>query len=324
MTEGRPAAKRTTKATATSTKGRPVEDVHLPPDPEAGINELQMRRLHGLFRSRLRLTDRADILEYLATRLGRPIRSRTELTRDEADNLIADLDRLPPAPAGGATITEVLSSVMNHVRAVGKDSQAPPILGGFHFRGVDAVVNAVAPALRDAGVVVMPEVLSVERVTTQSRQGATMLNVYVTTRYTFHGPAGDSLSTVVLGEAADAGDKATSKAQSVALRVALLQALMLPTDEPDPDTQGYERDQPPAEPPVAENSRAWPPKGESLLRLDDLAAQIGKTRADVTAKWRAAHGDLPVERLVDLTPDVLAGLADAVAARVEEMVRTQA
>lgn len=138
-------------------------------------------------------------------------------------------------------IVQALSRVMADVRAVGKDSQADAKIGGYKFRGVDAVVNAVGPALRRHGVIVMPEVLSVERVTTQSRQGASMLNVYVTTRFTFHGPAGDSLSTVVLGEAADAGDKATSKAQSVAFRVALLQALCLPTDDADPDAEGYER-----------------------------------------------------------------------------------
>ena len=39
----------------------------------------------------------------------------------------------------------------------------------------------------------------------------------------------------------DSGDKATPKAMSVAFRIALLQALALPTDEPDPDSYAYER-----------------------------------------------------------------------------------
>lgn len=143
-----------------------------------------------------------------------------------------------PAPDD---IAGILAAVSAEVGAIGKASKAPAALGGFSFRGVDAVVNAVHPVLTRYGVTVTPEVLDVERVTTQSKNGGTMLNVYVRTRFTFHGPAGDSLSATVLGEAADAGDKATSKAQSVALRVALLQVLMLPTDEPDPDAQGYER-----------------------------------------------------------------------------------
>ena len=48
--------------------------------------------------------------------------------------------------------------------------------------------------------------------------------------------------TRVAAEAWDSGDKAAPKAMSVAFRTALLQALALPTDDPDPDSQSYERD----------------------------------------------------------------------------------
>ena len=39
----------------------------------------------------------------------------------------------------------------------------------------------------------------------------------------------------------DVGDKGTPKAMSVAYRIVLLQMLCIPTDEPDPDSQSYER-----------------------------------------------------------------------------------
>lgn len=145
------------------------------------------------------------------------------------------------APVLHPTIIQALNAARAEVGAVRKDSKADPKLGGYQFRGVDAVVNATSGILAKHGVLVVPEVLAVERATTQSRQGASMLNVYVTTRFTFYGPAGDSVSATVLGEAADAGDKATAKAQSVALRVALLQTLLLPTDDVDPDAEGYQR-----------------------------------------------------------------------------------
>ncbi|STD70276.1 ERF family protein [Corynebacterium renale] len=53
----------------------------------------------------------------------------------------------------------------------------------------------------------------------------------------FTGPCGDQMKhpIVVFGEATDYQDKAVAKAHSVAYRTALLQALCLPTDEPDPD-----------------------------------------------------------------------------------------
>lgn len=137
-------------------------------------------------------------------------------------------------------INEALAQVMDDVRAVGKhDRNAHQ---NYNFRGIDAVVNAVGPALRTHHVVVLPRVLDVhtENVTV-GRNATTMRSVTVTVEYTFVGPEGDSLSAVSVGEAMDSGDKATPKAMSVALRTCLLQALMLPTDEPDPDSYSYDR-----------------------------------------------------------------------------------
>jgi hypothetical protein len=112
----------------------------------------------------------------------------------------------------------------------------------FSFRGIDAVLNAVGPVLRRHGVVVLPEVLSHSFETVEVGQKRSLMgHVIVHVAYTFVGPEGDSLRTVVLGEAMDSGDKAVPKAMSVAFRTALLQALALPTDEPDPDASTYER-----------------------------------------------------------------------------------
>lgn len=138
------------------------------------------------------------------------------------------------------SIVESLSAVMADVQAVRKGERNDQ--QGYSFRGIDAVVNAVGPALRAHGVVVLPvvedshyDVVEVGRNRTQMRQAT------VTVRYVFVGPAGDRLEAVSVGEAMDSGDKATPKAMSVAFRVALLQALCIPTDEADPDSQSYER-----------------------------------------------------------------------------------
>lgn len=141
------------------------------------------------------------------------------------------------------TIFEALANVMADVKAVGKNENAGSGNYGFKFRGIDAVINAVNPALKKHGVIVMPEVQSVEHevVTANGKQHK---SVFVTVKYTFYGPGGDSLSTVVAAEAMDSGDKGTTKAMSVAMRVALIQTLCLPTDEPDPDTQIYQREYP--------------------------------------------------------------------------------
>jgi hypothetical protein len=137
------------------------------------------------------------------------------------------------------TITEALSAVMNDVQAVAKKDRNTH--QNFNFRGIDAVVNAVGPALRKHGVVVVPEVQDVtyEKVSTTNNKPATACRLVVS--YTFH--KDDSyLSCTVAAEAWDHGDKAAPKAMSVAFRTALLQALALPTDEPDPDTHTYEQE----------------------------------------------------------------------------------
>lgn len=112
---------------------------------------------------------------------------------------------------------------------------------GFNFRGIDAVVNASSAALHKAGVVVVPRLLEKETRESRTSKGSVMCNVYLTVAYDFHGPEGDMITATVASESFDSGDKATAKAMSVALRTAMLQVLMLPTDEPDPDEHSYER-----------------------------------------------------------------------------------
>lgn len=168
----------------------------------------------------------------------------------------------------GDSIQVLLSRVMNDVNAVKKTDRNTA--QNFSFRGIDAVVNAVAPALREHGVVVMPEVLEHTYSTVEvGRNRTSMEHVIVRVKYTFTGTEGDSLSCTVLGEAMDAGDKATPKAMSVAFRIALLQALALPTDEPDPDTYSYERAE--AKPKATfEQVKAWEVQMQNAQSLDDL------------------------------------------------------
>lgn len=137
-------------------------------------------------------------------------------------------------------IVEALNSVMAEVGAVSKGERNTS--QNFNFRGIDAVVNAVSPALRAHGVVVTPEVLKVDHGTVEVGKNRTpMGHVRLVVKYTFTSTDGSSLAATVAAEAMDSGDKATAKAMSVAFRTALLQALCLPTDEPDPDAHSYER-----------------------------------------------------------------------------------
>lgn len=137
------------------------------------------------------------------------------------------------------TVFEAWSAVMGDVQGIAKRERNSS--QGFNFRGIDAVMNAVGPALRSHGVSIIPEDVDIERGTFTTRKGAEMHEVHATVAYRVYGPTGDSFVMRAPGESADAGDKATAKAMSVAYRTALLQSLTIPTDEPDPDQQVYER-----------------------------------------------------------------------------------
>jgi hypothetical protein len=137
-------------------------------------------------------------------------------------------------------IIKAMSAVMEAVGGVSKKERNQH--QGFNFRGIDAVVNAVSPALRANNVVVVPRVLdSIYETVTVGKNQTQQGHARVTVEYTFYASDGSSVSATVAAESMDSGDKATAKAMSVAFRTALLQALCLPTDESDPDADSYER-----------------------------------------------------------------------------------
>jgi hypothetical protein len=140
-------------------------------------------------------------------------------------------------------IYAALNAVMEDVGAVKKNDVND--FQKFMFRGVDAVVNAVYPALIKHRVSVTPNVRAYDYGTIETGQGNNrkpMGHARVVVEYTFTAAEdGSAVTASAAGEAFDSGDKATPKAMSVALRTALLQSLMLPTNDPDPDAMTYER-----------------------------------------------------------------------------------
>lgn len=126
-------------------------------------------------------------------------------------------------------IHEALAAVMADVSHVAKRDVNQH--QRFHFRGIDAVVNAVGPVLRKHNVTVRPVVQHVSYDVVQTTTGKPATACRVIVDYVFGAPDGSELTATVAAEAWDSGDKAAPKAMSVAFRTALLQTLALPTDE---------------------------------------------------------------------------------------------
>lgn len=188
------------------------------------------------------------------------------------------------------TVHQALSKVMGDVQAVKKDSKNQA--QRFNFRGIDAVMNAVGPALRKHGVTILPEDVEVHRSNGTTASGKQTAEVVVKVTYRVYGPAGDSIHGKVAAEAMDFGDKAIAKAMSVAYRTFLLQALTIPTDEPDPDSESYERGVPSRTPPSQRNREV--PKRTAAEQcgviLDGFCATHQLDRDKVRNEYFAAGG----------------------------------
>ncbi len=194
------------------------------------------------------------------------------------------------------TVVEALSAVMHDVQAVGKAQRN--LQQGYVFRGIDAVVNAVGPAFRQHGIVAVPHQSEARYRDVLTNTGKPSRECTVQVTYRFYGPAGDFIECSVPGESMDFGDKGAPKAMSVAYRIALLQALCIPTDEPDPDSQSYERgqDAPPAEATV-----------EQVAKFDELAKTLAAAESEdgLKAAWPAVVAAYKADEITTIQANAL-------------------
>ena len=139
----------------------------------------------------------------------------------------------------GKKIYQAINAVMQEVGFVGKNQKNQQ--QGFMFRGIDAVMNAINPALIKNKVFVVPEVLEQLREERQTKSGTNLIYSVCKVKYTFYAEDGSSVEAVVIGEGMDSGDKATNKAMSIAFKYACFQVFCIPTEEmKDPDEECYE------------------------------------------------------------------------------------
>ena len=136
-------------------------------------------------------------------------------------------------------IYETINAVMKDIGAVGKTSKN--VTQGFMFRGIDAVMNAINPALVKNKLFIVPEILEQTREERQTTKGGTLIYSICKVKYTFYAEDGSSITCTVIGEGMDSGDKATNKAMSIAFKYACFQVFCIPTEEMvDPDKESHE------------------------------------------------------------------------------------
>lgn len=185
-----------------------------------------------------------------------------------------------------------LAAIMAEVEAIGKDKKNEQ--QGFKFRGIDDVYNALHPILAKHGVFSAPEVVKVDREERQTKNGSTLMYSIVTMRHHFFATDGSSVTTTVVGEGMDSGDKASNKAMAVAHKYALLQLLCIPTaDMEDPDKTTHEVKPKATTPPA-------PPAKASHIQIKEIC-QMREQSHEYAGRIDSALAHYKVSDVADLT-----------------------
>lgn len=140
---------------------------------------------------------------------------------------------------------------------------------GYAFRGIDEVLNALAPLLPKHGLVIVPRMLTRECVERQTAKGNPLFTVTVEAEFDFIATEDGSKHTArTFGEAMDTADKATNKAMSVAYKYAAFLTLCIPVEgmAEDADTITHE---------LAAQKPQAPLGYDAWIEAMDKAAELG-------------------------------------------------
>ena len=131
-------------------------------------------------------------------------------------------------PAPMASIGRIYGAIIaakREVGAVGKHGKVTEY-GKYDYRKFDDVLDAVVPLLNEYGLLIVATVLGREE-----RQDAKKHFVTMTMGYRLFAEDGSFIEGSQVGEAFDVGDKAATKAQTVALRIFLCTTFNIPYNE---------------------------------------------------------------------------------------------
>lgn len=139
-------------------------------------------------------------------------------------------------------VYSAIASVMSDLSKIGIGKEKKNQQQGFMYRGVDDVMNALAPIISRHGLVILPRVTKRDVIERQSKSGGALFYVTLDMEFDFVAAEDGSKHIVgpIIGEAMDSGDKASNKAMSIAYKYACFQAFCIPTEAADPDSEVHE------------------------------------------------------------------------------------
>lgn len=122
-----------------------------------------------------------------------------------------------------------LAAVRDHLAENGLAKNQTNSHQGFKFRGIDDLYGVLQQALQASGVVMIPNLGTVERKEAPTSKGTLQFFTTAFVRYTFVSVEdGSSVEVYYAGEAADTGDKSLSKALTMALKYMAFHTFQIP------------------------------------------------------------------------------------------------
>lgn len=148
----------------------------------------------------------------------------------------------------------------------------------FAFRGINAVVDKLAPLLNKYEVITVPEVLE-HKVTSNPSGNKVVTTTEILAHYHFYAPDGTKVTATTAGLANDYADRSSAQAQSVAFRTALLQTFTLPSSDPEPEQTGVEREAPSAQSAAPAKPSVGQQKSVASM-TEEIRAHIDRAKSD--------------------------------------------
>lgn len=162
-----------------------------------------------------------------------------------------------------SAIHQAMLAIMNDAAVIGIGKDDVNQGQKYRYRGIERAMNTMVGILIKHRVLVLPSYETIVEKDLPTKSGGSMEYVKVRGQFKFMSAEdGSFVDTWFFGEANDSGDKATTKAQSVAFRTALFQTFVIPTMAIDPEEDDGQ-------------SEAVSPETQTLLDEAQAAAETG-------------------------------------------------
>lgn len=139
------------------------------------------------------------------------------------------------AAATSPLIYSKIAAVVRDIEAVEKNRRNDQ--QNYKFRGIDDFLNALNPLFGKHEIFVLPEVIEQKREERASKNGGVLNYTLLTVKFHLVATDGSEVTSTMIGEGMDSGDKSSNKAMSTAFKYMVAQVFCVPTDEPAADPE---------------------------------------------------------------------------------------